>query len=43
LDPLAGTRTFLAINDGVAGFSATTDSILEITGVTGNLNQLQVF
>jgi hypothetical protein len=38
-----GTRTFLAINDGVAGFSAATDSILEITGVSGNLGQLQMY
>lgn len=42
-DPVAGTRTFLAINDGVAGFSAASDAILEITGVSGSLNQLQVF
>ena len=38
-----GARTFLAINDGVAGFSAATDSILEITGFSGNLNQLKIF
>ena len=38
-----GTRTFLAINDGVAGFSAATDSILEITGSSGNMGQLQIF
>ncbi|WP_457767374.1 Ig-like domain-containing protein [Cyanobium sp. ULC082] len=38
-----GTRTFLAINDGIAGFSATSDSILEITGFSGNLNQLKIF
>jgi endoglucanase len=42
-DPASGVRTFLAINDGVAGFSATTDAIVEITGVSGNLSQLQVF
>jgi hypothetical protein len=38
-----GTRTFLAINDGVAGFSAASDSILEITGYSGNLGQLKIF
>ncbi|MCP9848707.1 Ig-like domain-containing protein [Cyanobium sp. Morenito 9A2] len=42
-DPVAGTRTFLAINDGVAGFFAATDSILEITGFSGSLSALQVF
>ena len=42
-DPAKGIRTFLAINDGVSGFSAATDSILEITGYTGNLSSLQVF
>ncbi len=35
-------RTFLALNDGRAGFSATTDSIIEITGFTGNLNNLSI-
>ncbi|PZU97827.1 MAG: hypothetical protein DCF24_11785 [Cyanobium sp.] len=42
-NPATGTRTFLAINDGVAGFSAASDSILEITGFSGTLNQLQIF
>ncbi|MDX2229914.1 MAG: calcium-binding protein [Leptolyngbyaceae cyanobacterium bins.349] len=35
-------RTFLALNDGWAGFSASTDSIIEITGFTGNLNSLSI-
>jgi Ca2+-binding RTX toxin-like protein len=35
-------RTFLGLNDGRAGFSATTDSIIEITGFTGNLNNLSI-
>jgi hypothetical protein len=35
-------RTFLAVNNNVAGFSATTDSILEITGYTGLLTNLAV-
>ena len=42
-DPVVGIRTFLAINDGVAGFSAASDAILEITGFSGNLSQLPVF
>ena len=32
-----GTRTFIAINDANAGFSQTTDAIIEITGLTGTL------
>ncbi|MEY3462543.1 MAG: hypothetical protein RLZZ468_321, partial [Cyanobacteriota bacterium] len=42
-DPVAGTRTFLAINNDTAGFSAATDSILEITGYNGSLSSLQVY
>jgi len=42
-DPANGVRTFLAINDDIAGFSAASDAIIEITGFTGNLSQLQVF
>jgi len=32
-----GNRTFVAINDATAGFSATTDAIIEVTGLTGTL------
>jgi Ca2+-binding RTX toxin-like protein len=32
-----GTRTFVAINDATAGFSATTDAIIEVTVLTGTL------
>ncbi|MDB9522255.1 Calx-beta domain-containing protein [Dolichospermum circinale CS-1225] len=32
-----GTRTFVAINDATAGFSATTDAIIEVIGLTGTL------
>jgi hypothetical protein len=32
-----GSRTFVAINDVTAGFSQTTDAIIEITGLTGTL------
>jgi len=35
-------RNFLALNDSRAGFSASTDSIIEITGFTGNLNSLSI-
>lgn len=35
-------RTFLGLNDGRAGFSASTDSIIEITGFTGSLNNLRI-
>ena len=36
------TRTFLALNDGIAAFSATDDGLIEITGYSGNLNNLSV-
>jgi mannan endo-1,4-beta-mannosidase len=32
-----GSQTFVAINDGTAGFDETTDSIIEVTGLTGTL------
>ena len=32
-----GSRTFVAINDAIAGFSQTTDAIIEVTGLTGTL------
>jgi hypothetical protein len=31
------TRSFVAINDATAGFNATTDAIIEVTGFTGTL------
>lgn len=42
LDPVAGLRSFLAVNDGKAGFQALSDGVIEITGYTGNLNLLAV-
>jgi len=36
------TRTFLALNDSTAGFDATKDAILEITGYSGSLLNLAV-
>jgi hypothetical protein len=36
------TRTFLALNNSSAAYSATADAILEITGYSGNLADLQV-
>ncbi|MEY4065790.1 MAG: hypothetical protein RIR26_1998, partial [Pseudomonadota bacterium] len=38
-----GVRTFLAINDGVSGFNAATDAVIEITGYTGSLSTLAVY
>jgi Ca2+-binding RTX toxin-like protein len=32
-----GSRTFVAINNATAGFSATADAIIEVTGLTGTL------
>ena len=39
----SGLRTFLAINDAFAGFKANSDSVIEITGYTGNLSTLAIF
>jgi Ca2+-binding RTX toxin-like protein len=38
----ATTRTFLALNDATAGFLATTDALVEITGYSGSLANLAV-
>ena len=35
-------RTFLAINDGTAGFSSTSDGLIDITGYSGSLNNLAI-
>ncbi|HEY9644658.1 MAG TPA: calcium-binding protein, partial [Coleofasciculaceae cyanobacterium] len=37
-----GSRTFLALNDGTAGFQETSDAVIEITGFTGNLSALAI-
>ena len=37
-----GNRTFLAFNDEVAGFSASRDGLVEITGFKGDLAQLAI-
>ncbi|MEB3260513.1 MAG: choice-of-anchor L domain-containing protein [Cyanobacteriota bacterium] len=38
----ASARTFLALNDSTAGYAATTDGIVEITGYSGSLATLAV-
>ena len=35
-------RTFVALNNATAGFSAQTDSVIEITGYRGNLSNLSI-
>ena len=37
-----GNRTFVAMNNATAGFSAQTDSVIEITGYRGNLSDLKI-
>jgi Ca2+-binding RTX toxin-like protein len=37
-----GNRAFVALNDARAGFSAQTDSLIEITGYRGNLSNLSI-
>jgi Ca2+-binding RTX toxin-like protein len=39
---IASTRTFLALNDGNAGFSLNNDILIEITGYSGDLNSLAI-
>jgi len=36
-------RTFIALNDRAAGFQATSDAIIEISGYTGSLANLSIF
>jgi hypothetical protein len=36
------TRTFLALNDAMAGFQAASDGVVEITGYQGDLRALGV-
>jgi len=38
--PTADREPVLALNDATAGFSATNDAIVEITGFTGSLTNL---
>ncbi|MBN3909063.1 MAG: VCBS repeat-containing protein [Nostoc sp. NMS1] len=37
-----GSRTFLALNDGTAGFQDTSDGVMEITGFSGSLTNLAI-
>lgn len=37
-----GDRTFLALNDGSAGFQAANDGVIEITGYSGSLTNLAI-
>lgn len=36
-------RTFLALNDSFSGFNSSSDSVIEITGFSGNLGSLAIF
>jgi hypothetical protein len=36
------SRTFLVLNDAVAGFSSSSDGLIEITGYSGEINDLRV-
>jgi len=37
-----GARTFLALNDGLAGFQEAADAVIEITGYSGSLADLAI-
>jgi hypothetical protein len=41
-DPSGISRSFIALNDGIAGYSSSNDAIVEITGYTGLLANLAV-
>ena len=40
LDPEGMPRTYVALNDGIDGFSPTSDALIEITGYSGSLDYL---
>lgn len=42
-DGMLSTRTFLAVNDNISRFNKATDSIIEITGFSGDLASLSIF
>ena len=42
-DQSLGMRSFLALNDNIAGFKFGTDAVVEITGFTGSLSNLTIF
>ena len=42
IDSFTGTRTFLALNNSVPGFSSDTDAIIDVTGYVGELSDLLV-
>jgi VCBS repeat-containing protein len=37
-----GTSRYLALNDNIAGFNANNDLVIEITGLSGNINTLAI-
>ncbi|WP_052304580.1 bluetail domain-containing putative surface protein [Nostoc punctiforme] len=37
-----GSRTFLALNNGTAGFQDTSNAVIEITGFSGSLTNLAI-
>ncbi|PHJ56763.1 hypothetical protein VF14_32475 [Nostoc linckia z18] len=37
-----GSSRFVALNDGIAGFQAATDAVIDITGFNGNINNLAI-
>ncbi len=37
-----GSSRFVALNDGIAGFQAASDAVIDITGFSGNINNLAI-
>ncbi|WP_442939257.1 VCBS domain-containing protein [Nostoc sp.] len=38
----SGSRRFVALNDNIAGFQSSSDAVIEITGFSGNINNLAI-
>jgi serralysin len=37
-----GSSRFVALNNGIAGFQAASDAVIDITGFSGNINNLAI-
>lgn len=42
-DSTIGTRTFIAVNDGITTFDISRDAVFEITGYSGSIDSLLIF
>jgi hypothetical protein len=42
IDPFSGLRSYLALNNRVAGYSPATDAVIDISGYIGEFSDLLV-